>query len=66
MAVTKFTILTALGFLPWVAVLGYAGDKLGQNWDVIKYYTRPLLYAVIAIVVIFIVFNVYKHRKTVQ
>lgn len=65
MSVTKFTLFTAVGSLPWVAVLGYAGYKLGQNWEGIKHYTHPLLYLVAALVVALIALAIYKGRQRV-
>lgn len=64
MNVVKFTLYSAMGSLPWVAVLGYAGYKLGQDWEGIKHYTHPLLY-VVAVVVVVAGFAVYKNWKEV-
>ena len=59
----KFTIFTVLGCLPWVALLGFIGVKLGSNWEKI----RPLLhyvdYLVVAAIVAIIVWAVLKWRK---
>lgn len=64
MNVVKFTVFSAIGCLPWVAVLGYAGYKLGQDWGQMKQYTHPLLYVAVAIVIVFVGFLVYKSRQS--
>ncbi|MCL6452942.1 MAG: DedA family protein [Alicyclobacillus sp.] len=60
MPVGPFTLYTALGSIPWVAVLAYAGFKLGRNWDVVKRYVDPLLYAVVVVVVLAAVYGVIR------
>lgn len=63
MNVVKFTVFSAIGSLPWVAALGYAGYKLGQNWEGITTYTHPLIYVVAAVVVLLagvVVYRVFK------
>jgi membrane protein DedA with SNARE-associated domain len=36
MSFWKFTLYTTLGCIPWVALLGYIGVKLGANWEEIR------------------------------
>jgi membrane protein DedA with SNARE-associated domain len=52
MDVRKFTLLTVLGTIPWVVVLGVAGYELGNNWDKVLTYTRPLEYLAVALIVV--------------
>jgi membrane protein DedA with SNARE-associated domain len=58
----KFSLFTALGCVPWVAMLGYVGVKLGSNWEKI----RPLLhyadYLVVAAVIVFVVWILMRRR----
>jgi membrane protein DedA with SNARE-associated domain len=63
MDVKKFSILTALGCLPWVTILAVAGYALGANWSKVLTYTRPLEYAVLAAVVVGIALALMRRRK---
>lgn len=63
MKLGKFVVLSALGSLPWAAVLAYAGYKMGQNWDNIKHYTHPLIYVAVILLVLFIFVAVYRSRR---
>jgi len=59
----KFTVYTVLGCVPWVALLGYVGIKLGGNWEKI----RPLLhyvdYVVVAVLVALVIYGVVRWRR---
>lgn len=52
MPVLRFTLLTLLGSIPWVFLLGFVGDQVGRNWtqwkDAIGYFDYVVLVAVIA------------------
>src|SRR5438874_2693380 len=63
MDVKKFSILTVLGCIPWVTILGVAGYELGANWQKVLTYTRPLEYAVLAAVVVGIALALVRRRK---
>jgi len=52
--VKRFSLLTVLGCLPWVAALAIAGDALGKNWDKVLKYTHPVTYAVAGLLVVLI------------
>ena len=56
-------ILTVLGCIPWVTILGVAGYELGANWSKVLTYTRPLEYAVLAAVVVGIALALVRRRK---
>jgi membrane protein DedA with SNARE-associated domain len=58
----KFTLYTAAGCVPWVLMLGYVGEKVGQNWEHIQKRLHYLDYAVIALVVVLIVWLVARRR----
>ncbi|WAH35430.1 DedA family protein [Alicyclobacillus dauci] len=62
MPLGRFTLLTALGSLPWVAVLSFAGFKLGQNSSTIQHDMHLLTYLAIILVVAFVVY-VWSRRK---
>ena len=51
MPLGRFTFYTALGALPWSFGLAWAGYVLGQRWDTIDHYLRPVGYALGALIV---------------
>jgi membrane protein DedA with SNARE-associated domain len=63
MDLKKFSTLTVLGCIPWVTVLGVAGYELGANWQKVLTYTRPLEYAVLAVVVVGVALALVRHRN---
>jgi membrane protein DedA with SNARE-associated domain len=68
MPVIRFTVFTAIGSLPWVAALAYAGYKLGQNWANVKHVMHPFTYAVAAlllIIIILVAFEIRRRKKMV-
>lgn len=63
MNIARFIAFSAMGSLPWVTALAYAGYKLGQDWEGIKQYTHPLLYLAIVVIVVFIGLVLHRGRK---
>lgn len=63
MPVGRFILYTTIGSLPWVAILAYAGFKLGQNWAGIEHYTHPLLYVAVILVVALVVWLWFTRGK---
>lgn len=59
----KFIIYTVLGSAIWSAFLGYLGFKMGENWQVIRSYYHYADYAMVAAVVIFILYKVFKKKN---
>jgi membrane protein DedA with SNARE-associated domain len=59
----KFTLFTALGCIPWVAMLGYVGYKLGANWEKIRPYLHYVDYLVVLAVIVLIVYAVLRWRR---
>ena len=51
----KFTLYTVLGCVPWVALLGYVGVKLGANWEKIRPLSALRDYVVVAALVALVV-----------
>jgi membrane protein DedA with SNARE-associated domain len=43
----KFTLYTILGCLPWTFALAGLGYALGQNWETVERYLRPISIAVV-------------------
>jgi membrane protein DedA with SNARE-associated domain len=63
MDLRRFSILTVLGSLPWVTALAVAGYYLGQHWDRVLTYTRPLEYLVLAGIVAGLALWLIRRRK---
>ncbi len=59
----KFTLYTLLGCIPWVLMLGWVGVRLGANWEKIRPYLHYADYAVVAALVVIVVWAVLKWRK---
>jgi len=63
MAIHKFVIYTFLGATIWNFILLYAGFKLGEHWDKIHQYSKELDIIFVALVILFLGYFVWKHRK---
>ncbi|MCL6454282.1 MAG: DedA family protein [Alicyclobacillus sp.] len=63
MPVAKFTVYTAIGSLPWAGLLAYGGFKLGQNWDTVSHYTKPLMAIAVLVIVALIVYIAIRVRR---
>ena len=48
----RFTVFTTLGCIPWCFGLAWAGYELGQNWDTIDKYLRPVGYAIAVVLAV--------------
>jgi membrane protein DedA with SNARE-associated domain len=59
----KFTLYTVLGCVPWVLMLGYLGERLGANWEKIRPLLHYLDYAVVAGIVVLVVWVIMRRRR---
>jgi membrane protein DedA with SNARE-associated domain len=59
----RFSALTVVGCIPWVLLLGLIGELAKQNWKSWKHSLSYLDYAVVAFVVIGIVWLVVRQRR---
>ena len=59
----KFTLYTVLGCVPWVALLGYLGVKLGGNWEKIRPYLHYVDYLVVLVLVLLAVWAAARWRR---
>jgi membrane protein DedA with SNARE-associated domain len=59
----RFTVLTFLGCLPWVFLLGFIGNQVGDNWTKWKDALHYVDYAVAAVIVIGVVYLVIRNRR---
>jgi membrane protein DedA with SNARE-associated domain len=60
----RFTALTLAGCIPWVLLLGSLGQEVGDNWEEWRDHLHYLDYAVIAAILIGIVYVVIKRRRS--
>ncbi len=59
----RFTALTALGCIPWVLMLGIIGREVGDRWEEWENNLGYLDYAVVAGIVVLVVYLVVKRRR---
>ena len=59
----KFLIYTFLGSFIWSVGLAYGGYQMGEHWELIRAVMRPFDPLLIAIIIAFIVFYIYRHLK---
>jgi membrane protein DedA with SNARE-associated domain len=59
----RFTTLTVLGCIPWVLFLAIVGDVTKQHWKNWKHGLQYLDYAVVAAVVIGVIWLIVRHRR---
>jgi membrane protein DedA with SNARE-associated domain len=56
----RFTLLTVLGCIPWVFLLAFAGKQAGDNWTQWKDSLHYVDYAVVAAVVLGVVWLIFR------
>jgi membrane protein DedA with SNARE-associated domain len=59
----RFTVLTLLGCIPWVLMLGLIGESVGKNWEEWRDHLHYLDYAVVVAAVALIVYLLIKRRR---
>ncbi len=62
MPLGRFTVLTALGSIPWVLALGIIGREVGDRWDTWRNHLHYLDYAVVALAIAGIAYLVIRRR----
>jgi membrane protein DedA with SNARE-associated domain len=63
MNMTKFAIYTFVGSFIWCWILGYAGMKMGENWESLKVYFHEFHYVIAAVGIAFAIWYVRRHFK---
>lgn len=63
MNIKKFLVYTTMGATIWNMFLLYFGFKLKENWELIHKYSKELDYVMIAILIIGIIYFIYKRIK---
>ena len=59
----KFAIYTFFGSLPWNFSLALVGFKAGEKWDILNPYFHKLDFAIMAVVLISIVWYILRHIR---
>lgn len=63
MPIWQFTVYTFAGAFIWSTGLAYGGYKLGENYEDLRAWMRPLDYPIAAIIVALLIWYVYRHVK---
>jgi membrane protein DedA with SNARE-associated domain len=66
MNVWRFSILSFLGALPWCFALAWAGYVLGENWEDISDYLRPVSIPIAIAVFLFGCYFVYRRVREIR
>ena len=59
----KFLVFTLIGCIPWNIALTFLGLKLGQNWQSVEPYFRPISYVVIIAIICAIIVFLFKNTR---
>ncbi len=59
----RFSLLTALGSIPWVLALALIGRDVGNNWDDWRHRLGYLDYVVLAAIVAGVIYLIVKRRR---
>jgi membrane protein DedA with SNARE-associated domain len=59
----RFTVLTVIGCIPWVLALTLIGQAVGANWEDWRDHLHYLDYAVLAAIVIGVVYLLVRRRR---
>jgi membrane protein DedA with SNARE-associated domain len=59
----RFTVFTLAGCIPWVLLLTFIGKEAGDNWESWKDSLHYVDYAVLAVIVIGIVWLLIRGRR---
>jgi membrane protein DedA with SNARE-associated domain len=60
----RFTLLTFMGCIPWVLGLALVGESVGHNWTSTRKGFEYVDYAIVALVVIGVVYAVLRRRRS--
>jgi membrane protein DedA with SNARE-associated domain len=59
----RFTVLTVIGCIPWVLMLGLVGREVGDNWEQWRDNLHYLDYAVLAAIVVTVAYLLLRRRR---
>jgi membrane protein DedA with SNARE-associated domain len=60
----RFSVLTLIGCIPWVFMLTFIGKQAGDNWEKWKDSLHYVDYAVVALIVVGVVYVFLRRRRT--
>lgn len=60
---SKFIVFTLIGCIPWNIALTYLGLRLGQNWQSVEPYFRPISYVIVVAIIFAIVLFFFKNIR---
>jgi membrane protein DedA with SNARE-associated domain len=63
MPIGRFTVLSLIGTTPWVVGLAVVGDAVGDKWESVRKGFEYVDYAIVALVVVGIVYLVVRRRR---
>ncbi len=63
MPLPRFSVLTVIGSIPWVLALAIAGHALGGDWTSVRKGFEYVDYAIVALVVVGIVYWIVRRRR---
>lgn len=63
MGLTRFSLFTLLGALPWNFALALVGLKAGENWDLLHGYFRKADIFIVILVIVGAVWYITRHLK---
>lgn len=63
MGLARFSVLSAIGALPWVLALALAGRALGSNWTEVRRGFEYVDYLVLALILLGIVYALVRRRR---
>ncbi len=66
MPIVRFSVYTVIGSLPWVIGLTLAGEALGSDWHTARKIFEYIDYAVLAAIVIGIVYLIVRRRRSAR
>jgi membrane protein DedA with SNARE-associated domain len=66
MPLPRFSVLTVIGSIPWVLALAIAGHALGGDWTSVRKGFEYVDYAIVALIVVGIVYWIVRRRRVGQ
>ncbi len=62
----RFTVLTFIGAYPWSLALAWGGYKLGENWEDISHYLRPVSIPIVIALAVLAAWFFYRRIREVR
>lgn len=62
----RFILYSFLGSLPWCLLLGYIGQKMGDNWDSLRPLFHKFDYLILALIIVGLIWYIQRHIKNIR